>query len=480
MAKRVLGVFAVAAVLVACSSDDKDNESVNAAGMGAGVGTAGAGSAGAGTAGAGTAGAGEAGTGAGATAAGASAAGSGAAGTGEAGTGAGAAAAGTGAAGTGSTTTVDVTTPFADLPDECVGFEVLGLEHSPGGEVLPNTCAEFDRVRNNPYAIRCIDADPSYDTGWPGDEWCILPPDPDLGIQVGVNPDDYDNPESGFVLEPGQEITNNYYTNADNPEPHYYYRVNLRMRTGSHHIINSRIPDRSDGWTNEADTGLGQPGFPGAQRPDTDRPLSFEIPPEDQGLGERFEANQQIQFNMHHFNFSQGPMLREVWVNVWWKPDDEVEAEPQGIGIFGSPADLNIPAGEHRVLEYKCDVTGATRILELNGHRHAHTERFGVWIVREDGSEETVYESFDYTNMPTYPYDSITQNPVPDLETRTDGAKSGFLEVFPGDAIHFVCDVNNTSSNMLRFANEVQTGEMCILFGARVGAPLCSGATRVP
>jgi hypothetical protein len=375
----------------------------------------------------------------------------------------------------------DPTTPLDMLPANCKGFEVLGITHSPGGDTLPNTCAPFHNIRNNPYAIRCIDADPGFDTGWPGDEWCILPPPPDLGTQIAVSPSSYTNPEPGFVLQPGQERTQNYYKNSDNAERRYFYRTNLRMRTGSHHIINSLIADRSDGWTNETDTGLGSRGFPGAQRADADRPQTLQIPPENAGHGDVLEARQQFQFNMHHFNFTQAPVLREVWVNIWWKPQSEVTEALGGIGIFGNPLDLNIPPGEHRELHYRCNVTGNTRIVTLNGHRHAHTDRFGVWIVRAGGATEQVYESFDYNDMPTYQYDSISDNPAPDLAMKRDGGSSGVLNVGPGDQLHFVCDVTNRTDppRPLRFANEVLTGEMCILFGSRTGSPLCQSGTRV-
>jgi hypothetical protein len=377
--------------------------------------------------------------------------------------------------------TLDPMTPLKDIPAACKGFEVAGLKYSPGGSTLPNTCAPFDNIYNNPYAIRCVDADPAFDTGWPGDEWCILPPEPELGIQIAVSPADYANPDPGFVLQPGQETTQNYYENSDNPETRYFYRVNLRMRTGSHHIINTLIPDRSDGWTLESDTGLGQKQFLGAQRPDADRPNEIlEVPPENAGLGDSLDANQQFQFNMHHFNFGSEPMLREVWANIWWKPESEVTDSMGSIGIFGNPLDLFIAPGERRTLEYSCNVQGNTRIVSLNGHRHAHTERFGVWVVRAGGGMESVYESFDYNDMPTYAYDSISMNPVPDVAGRSDGATSGVLNVSPGDRIHFVCDVNNTSMQTLKFANEVMTGEMCILFGSRTGSPLCGSGTRVP
>jgi hypothetical protein len=340
-------------------------------------------------------------------------------------------------------------------------------------------------MRNNPYAVRCIDAKPEYDTGYPGDQFCILPPPPELGIQFGVIPDSYDNPDPGFLLQPDEEITDYYFANAGNSEERFFYRVNLRMRAGSHHMINRMLDaDRADGWSRAGDGGGfgasgGGRGFPGAQRPDQDRPQgTLEVPPENAGLGDRLMVNQQLSYNLHHFNLGGEVNLREVWINVWYKPEAEVTDEIGGIAIFGPPGDVTTSPGVRNTLHYRCDVTQPSRIITLNGHRHAHTERFGVWLVRE-GESEPIYESFDYNDMPTYQYDSISVNPVPSLADRLDGAKSGMLEVGPGDQIHFVCDINNTSSNTLRFANEVQTGEMCILFGSRTGGSLCGQGTRV-
>ena len=228
-------------------------------------------------------------------------------------------------------------------------------------------------------------------------------------------------------MEPGEEITNYYFVNAPNAEQHYYYRTNWRMRTGSHHMIITVMNDRADGWSATGDiggAGGGSRSFGGAQRPDQDRPSgTLAISPENQDLGERLDAKQQFSFNLHHFNLTNGPIVREVWVNVWYKPQSEVKREIDGISIFGNPADLNIPNGEHRYLHYRCDVPGNTRIMTLNGHRHAWTDRFGVWLIRAGTTEEVpVYESFDYNDMPTYQYDSVTQNPVPNRGTETDGA----------------------------------------------------------
>ena len=181
---------------------------------------------------------------------------------------------------------------------------------------------------------------------------------------------------------------------------------------------------------------------------------------------------------MHHFNFGKEPMLRESWANIWWKPQSEVKENLGGIAIFAPFEDSFIAPGVHAELQYRCDVTGKTRIVSLNGHRHSHTERFGVWIDRAGGGTEKVYESFDWNNMPTYAYDSLSTNPMLDRDAKIDGASSGVLEVGPGDVIHFICDVNNDGTQYLKFANEVMTGEMCILFGSRTGSPLCGQGTR--
>jgi hypothetical protein len=416
-------------------------------------------------------------------------------GAGAAGSGAGDSAAGSGGGDGASGATsdpgkpvLDVETPFAQLPANCKGFEVAGLKFSPGGDVLPNSCAPFDNLRNNPYAIRCVDADPSYHTAFPGDDFCVLPPPADKGTQLHVGPSDYADVPAEFLMQPGEEKVEYYYINATTTDDHYYYRTNLRMRAGSHHmIIRVQSDDHVDGWSAEqdllgtlrADTATNR-SFGGSQRPDEDRPTgTLAVPPENTDIGELLEKGQQFDFNLHHFNLTQAPILREVWVNVWYKPQSEVKRQIQGISIVGNPRDLNIPAHEHRVLHYSCPVTGPVRIITLNGHRHASTSRFGAWVVRADGTTQSVYESFNYNDMPTYQFDSLSKNPVPSVDTKTDGGATGLLELDAGDQMHFVCDVTNKLDQPLKFANEVETGEMCILFGTRIGASLCGLVNRV-
>jgi hypothetical protein len=381
--------------------------------------------------------------------------------------------------------TLDAKTPFSEVPAQCQGLKVVGMKNSPGGSVLPNTCAPFDGEFNNPYAIRCIDANPDFKTKYTGDEYCILPPAEDKGTQVHVGPADYNNPGE-FEFAPDSEINTYYYINSANAESHYYYRANWRMRPGSHHMIISLMDaDRGDGWADSSeagtDRGVGGKSFGGAQRTDVDRPQgTLDIPPENVGLGGELAANQQFSFNLHHANASDKPILREAWVNIWYIDKKDVTKPMTGLTGFGSPLDVAVAPGESAELEYKCTPAGATRIISLLGHRHVSTDRFAAWVVKASGEKIDAYESFSWEDIPTYQYDSVSKNPVPDVANKVDGASSGMLELAPGDELHFECDIHNQQAQTLKFANELYTGEMCILFGSYTGASPCSGAQRVP
>lgn len=378
---------------------------------------------------------------------------------------------------------VDPATPLSDLPAQCRGFEVRGIKNSPGGSTLPNTCAPFDGKLNNPYAIRCVDADPNYKTKFSGDEYCILPPPEELGTQVRVGPESYDDP-GPFLLPAGDETTAFFNVKAPNATARFYYRANWRMRPGGHHVLIS-LPARdvAEGWTAGGDMGSEFGGsarsFGGSQRPVVDRPQgTLEIPAENTGLGQQLPAHQQFSFNLHHINVSDVPILREVWVNIWYVDEKDVTAPMNTFAATGNPADMAIPAGRSVKLEYKCAAAADTRLISMYGHYHAHNQRFGSWLVRAGGERVSIYESFDWEDIPVYQFDTQSKNPEPNLTAKTDGAFSGLLAVKAGDEIHFQCEVNNDSNATLAFTNETFTGEMCILFAAYTGSNPCMQVQR--
>lgn len=423
-----------------------------------------------------------------------------------------------GAAGSGATMPAQPMAPACPkcpITPECRGFSFDGLKYSPGGDVLPNKCAPFDATTNNPYAVRCIDAIPNFKTEYAGDEYCILPPPPDKGFQVGLHPhgntakyweamwagdmSGYATPKKEWVLQPGDEITQNYRTrDAPNTTEVNYYRTYFRMRTGSHHmIVTMHDSTEADGWipgTGEALPGLFDPSsgqiqgiLGGEQRPDDNTPVTIGKPPEDEGLYLVFPPQPSIIFNMHHFNTTDKPLLREGWINIW----NETDARKRVSWYMGLDAGqviaLNVSPGRSADLHYSWSVgADGVRLIRVFGHRHFWTTNFSTWIARKDGKIEPVYQSYDWFDMPTYRYDSVVKNPPLDPSKASDGAASGIITMNQGDKLHFNCHVEFTDQRKatdpkapapsqigtLRFANEAYNGEMCIQFGNVTGGAL--------
>jgi len=294
------------------------------------------------------------------------------------------------------------------IPLECRGFPMEGIQYSPGGAALPNKCKPFDRFTNNPYAVRCIDV-LSYKTQYPGDEYCILPPPPDKGVQIGIHSrgttefwkrtwvgdyTDYSNRAlmKDFEVKPGDEIEQTYVTNIHNGDSQNWYRIDWRMRTGSHHMASYKTSTPETEGFRPPD-GLPVPaGADGgflwnAQRSDSDRPIStLEIPDEDVGLGSHVDAEQTVLFDVHHINTGSAPILREAWMNIWWAegPVTHVVRDQPMV------APVDVPPNTTTVLENSYTADRKTRVLSLFGHRHAWTRRFNAWVHRVDGTDEPV------------------------------------------------------------------------------------------
>jgi hypothetical protein len=313
----------------------------------------------------------------------------------------------------------------------------------------------------------------------------------------------YENLSNTWLMNDGEEESANYETKAPNPTDSNFYRSYSRMRPGSHHMIINSDPNKpgnetwvpvSEGGLLEGAAGLvGAISLPGAQRPDENRPPSHEKPQEDSGLYRVLPKNAKITFNMHHFNASGKEILKEAWSNLWWEPDARVPVYGmRGLDV-GQVLTMAIPPGGTQDLHYSWNITQPVRLVEAFGHRHAWTTNFSAWVEQSDGKTDIVYQSFEWLDEPTYRYDSITQNPKPAPEARSDGASSGVRMLMPGQKLHFNCHIEFTQARAtsekapapsdigtLRFANEAFTGEMCILFGStaavEMGAPIADSS----
>jgi len=297
-------------------------------------------------------------------------------------------------------------------------------------------------------------------TKYAGDEYCIKPPPADKGFQLHIGPSNYDNPEAQYLLQPGEENVVNMSATSGNDKDVLYYFRQYRMRPGSHHVILSANGKSIGGTQNLA----------------RDQPDYGIIPPENQDVGLPLGAHAKISANMHFYNFSDKPMVRELWVNYWYK--DPAQVKETANRIFSPTGVSAAVAHSHVVVGASCPINGTGRILSLSGHRHLNNVRFSVW--HKSGSQrDLVFEDFDSEHPGELEFNSIAQNPVPNPMTKVMGGVSGILNVKPGDALDFECEiVNNTNKNFFG-ANEAQDDEMCILTGDLVGGSVSAGCSAM-
>jgi len=317
----------------------------------------------------------------------------------------------------------------------------------------------------------------SLHTQFAGDENCIPAPDPEVGLQLHVGPTDYDNPDAAWIVEPGHESVECYHLKTPNKEDRFYFAQQYRMRPGSHHMIiqTSTATDQPEGWAPCGSSLISAIG--GTQHVVEDIPPGLEIADEDKGLGKTIAAETPLDIQLHFFNATDKPTLREVWVNFLYKDPSEVT---QPLGMMGAFAPVNVPPHTQAVTGGTCNASdaiaspfpdGGVRIVSLFGHAHWHNQRFVVYRDKAGSdTEEVLYDSYDGAEAPSYAFNSKITNPVPDPASRISGAVSGDLFLAPTDQLRFECDITNDLNTTLVSTNEAFTGEMCILFGTVVGA----------
>jgi hypothetical protein len=297
-------------------------------------------------------------------------------------------------------------------------------------------------------------------TQWLGDEYCILPPPPDKGFQIHIGPNDYDNPDAKFIMQPGAETVENIAETSGNSSDVYYYYRQYRMRPGTHHLILSTA-------------GIGGKRLGGSQNLSHDNPENGVIAPENQGVGMKLAASTPLTVNMHYINLTEKPILKEAWVNVWYRDAKDVTEPANEMYSF---APINIPPGQHVLLHGTCPITGTGRLLSHYGHRHANNLRFSTW--RERGTQkDLIYEDYNWEDPLTLEYSSIVTNMPADTATKSPGGWSGMLDLMPGDNISFECEIINMTNKTFTGQNEAENDEMCILIGDSVGTTVTNVCT---
>lgn len=298
------------------------------------------------------------------------------------------------------------------------------------------------------------------DTKYTGDEYCILAPAAEKGFQLHIGPTDYNNPDPKYVLQPGEEnVTNFTATSTNDKDVDYYYRQ-YRMRPGSHHVILTASGKSMGGTQNLA----------------RDNPVNGMIPPENSDIGLPLAAHTAVSANMHHYNFTDKPIIRELWVNYWYKEPGTVKQTAKS--VFSMTGVSAAVAHSHVVVGASCPVTGTGHVLTLSGHRHLNNVRFSIWH-SSGGKKTLILDDYDAEHPASLEYNSLTTNIAPDPTKKVTGGTSGVVNLMQGDTLDFECEiVNNTDKNFFG-ANEAADDEMCILTGDTVGASVTAGCTAI-
>ncbi len=307
-------------------------------------------------------------------------------------------------------------------------------------------------------------------SGFPNDDACVTAPAPEEGFQVHVGPQDYEDAAevNKFVLMPGIESTECYTVRLPNTEDVFYQTTLVSGRSGTHHVIANYIAVGAP--EGEFTLGCPEPALgtlPGAPTAYVPR---APVAPEYADVGRRIPANSAATFDMHYFNFTEDPLLREFWLNIYTMEADAVEREALQMRGYGGVTWTFSPIapGTDQVYSFSHPIMGDGFIMALLGHYHAHTTRFTASITRNGTTTpEKVYETFDYNDPVILHYNSIVENPL--FAPGMAGAVSGILEVHDGDVLNWECHVINDGQVPLRYTNQVQTGEMCNLWGHSVG-----------
>jgi len=296
-------------------------------------------------------------------------------------------------------------------------------------------------------------------TKYPGDNYCINAPPTEKGFQMHIGPKNYESPEPIYVLQPGDEVTENFNATSGNASDVYYYWRQYRMRPGSHHLIVNAGARRIGGSSNMA----------------KDNPEGGVIAPENQGVGMPLSAHTAISNSLHYFNFTEKPVLKEVWVNFWYR--DKADVKTPTSEVF-SMLQMGIAPGQHVNKHGSCTISQPGRVLTIYGHVHAHDQRFSVWRTR-GGNKMLVHESYDWEHPNVSEFSSTVMNPKLDPASKKDGGFSGILDVMPGDQIEFECQILNDTNTVFVGQNEANDDEMCIMIGDTVGttiSPLCASS----
>ncbi len=162
------------------------------------------------------------------------------------------------------------------------------------------------------------------------------------------------------------------------------------------------------------------------------------------GMGAVLKPGQRYVIQSHYVNYQGDDILVNDRMVYGVKPAAEIQtwAAP----VIHVATDLSIPAGQEHSTSFECEFEDDYNVLFLGGHMHEYGTRFSLDHIKEDGSEEVLYD------IPVW--DPVMRD-APPFNDYLDAP----LAVKAGESWRTNCTWFNTEDHALGFPSE-----MCVTF----------------
>ncbi len=275
-------------------------------------------------------------------------------------------------------------------------------------------------------------------------------PLPVSGIQVHVGP---------FDVQPNFEREFFFYEPLYNNEDIYVNRVEMIMRSGSHHFIAYGFQDNTPGSVFQfLDSRIREirdirdpngniiianllPSLYHQFISGTQWPLmNYSFPP---GVALRVPANTRLDLNPHYVNRTNDVFQGEIYAN--FHTIDRSQVDRVADILFLNNGDINLPPNRVTTLQKSYSFNEKRHFFQLFSHAHEHMLEFRVYVEGGPRDGELVYISYDWEHPPILELDPP-------------------LVLEPGQGLRMETTYNNWTSRTLQFGL-LSEDEMMILFG---------------
>ena len=299
-----------------------------------------------------------------------------------------------------------------------------------------------------------------------GDDDCLPPPAPGQGIQIHFGPNSYDDAAvQPWLFEPSEEEVRCVTFPMPSDADFAFAEWELSARPGVHSSIH--LLDGSSGLYQICASPVPEAGWqaiPDQLRAPGTRVERLAAAPENEAIARRIPAHAPASSWLHHFNFTDKPLLLELWLNLYVPRAKPVAFD---VPFYQRAVRLQpIPPGVEASESYSCTIQSSGRLLSLTTITTPTALDLDARLQRTNGEDTLLLHrtprAGDFGGGPTtFRFDSVTNNPP--MAPMLDWGFPGQVAFEPGDVLHWSCRVFNDGNSPLALPS---VGALCDLAGS--------------